>query len=257
MKFSVCTDAVLNKLPTVEALQKVRECGLDAVEFWSWWDKNLPMIAAEAQRLRIEIVAFCTRFVSLTDPAQRDAYLAGLRESIEAARTCGTRILISQTGADTGAPRDLQRASLVAGLRAAVPLLDAADVTLAIEPLNVHYDHKGYFLSRSDEAFDIVAEVASPHVKVLYDIYHQQITEGDLINTLTANLPALAHVHVAGHPGRHELDDGEINAPHIFAALDRAGYEGYIGLEYFPLREPSEGLRAIASNTFLSPAGHG
>jgi len=247
MKFSVCTDAVFSGTPTLEAFAKVRENGFDAVEFWSWENKDLPAIVAEARRLRLEIAAFCTRGVSLVDPSQRDAYLAGLRESLEAAKFCGTSVLISLVGNDTDAPRNIQRTSLVEGLRAAAPLLEAANVTLAVEPLNVRYDHKGYFLTSSQEAFDIVAEVASPHVKVLYDIYHQQITEGNLINTLTTNLAAVAHVHVAGHPSRHELDNGEINAPHIFSALDRAGYAGFIGLEYFPLREPSEGLRTVAS----------
>ncbi len=246
MKFSVCTDAVFGKMPTQDAVERVRESGHLAMEFWAWWEKDLPAVAAAAKRCGVEIAAFCTRFVSLTDPAQRPAYLEGLRESIAAAGSCGTRVLISQTGNDTGAPREQQRASMVAGLRAAAPMLEAAGVTLAVEPLNLLYDHKGYFLSRAEEAFAIIREVGSANVKVLYDIYHQQITEGNLINTMTANVAEIAHVHVAGHPGRHEVDASEINAPYVFAALDRASYAGHIGLEYFPLRDAMEGLRNVA-----------
>lgn len=245
MKFSVCTDAVLRHLPTTEAIRALKPLGYTAIEFWSWWDKDLPAIAAAARRENISVAAFCTRFISLTDPACRDAYLQGLRDSLAAARLCATPVLISQTGDDTGAPRDLQRASMVAGLKAAAPLLEAAGVTLALEPLNLLYDHPGYYLSRSDEAFAIIDAVASPNVKILYDIYHQQITEGNIINTLTARLPDIAHIHVAGHPGRHELHRSELNTPYIFAALDRAGYTGHVGLEYFPLDPPLDGLRAI------------
>jgi len=255
MKFSVCTDAVLRGMSTQEAVKKVRECGHDAIEFWTWWDKDLTAIVAEAKRCHVEIATFCTRFVPLTEPTQRAAYLEGLKESVAAAHVCGTRVLISQTGADTGAPREFQRASLVAGLRAAAPMLEASGVTLALEPLNLLYDHKGYFLSRADEAFDIIREVASPNVKVLYDIYHQQITEGNLVNTLTANVADIAHIHVAGHPGRHEIDDSEINAPYVFRALDRAGYEGFIGLEYFPLRDAMVGLREVARAAAVPAAG--
>ncbi|MCL1888711.1 MAG: TIM barrel protein [Kiritimatiellaeota bacterium] len=194
----------------------------------------------------IAIAAFCTHFFSLTDPAQRGAYLDGLRESAAAAKKYGVPVIISQVGADTGAPREAQRASLVDGLRAAAPMLEDAGVTLAIEPLNTRYNHPGYYLTHSAEAFAITREVASPRVKVLYDIYHQQITEGDIINTLSANIAEVAHLHVAGHPGRHELDNGEINCPGIFRALDRMGYAGFIGLEYFPLRDPAAGLREIS-----------
>jgi len=247
MKFSVCTDAVLRGTPTAEAVKKVRESGFDAVEFWAWWEKDLPAVVAEAKRCRVEITTFCAKFASLVDPTQRAKFLAGLKESLEAAKFCGTRVLIATTSNDTGAPREEQHASIVAGLREAAPLCEAAGVALALEPLNTRYDHKGYYLVRSDEAFGIVREVASPNIKVLYDIYHQQISEGDIINTLAANVADIAHVHVAGHPGRHELDNGEINAPQIFKALDRAGYAGRIGLEYFPLRDPLEGLREVAA----------
>jgi len=247
MKFAVNTDAILGRLSTVEAIGKVRECGLDGIEMWHWRDRDLPAIAAEARRLGVEITALPTSFFNLVDPSRRDEYLAGLRESLEVAKFCGTPVLMSQVGDDNGRPREEQHASIVAGLRAAAPLCEAAGVTLAIEPLNLLYDHAGYYLHSSQEGFEIVREVASPNVKVLYDIYHQQITEGNLANTLKANVADIAHVHVAGHPGRHEPDEGEINAPYLFATLDRAGFKGRVGLEYFPIRDPLEGLRWLAT----------
>jgi len=246
MKFAVNIDCLFGKLTKVQAIGKVRELGLDGIEMWAWNDRDLKPIAAEARRLGVEIAALPTTFWILVDPSRREEYLAGLRESLEAAKFCGTRVLMSQVGNDNGRPREEQRASIVAGLRACAPLCEAAGVTLAIEPLNLPYDHPGYYLSSSHEAFGIVREVASPNIKVLYDIYHQQITEGDLANTLSANVAEIAHVHVAGHPGRHEPDIGEINAPFLYETLDRAGYKGRIGLEYMPVRDPVEYVQILA-----------
>ena len=94
-----------------------------------------------------------------------------------------------------------------------------------------------------DEAFDIVKEVNSPYVKVIYDIYHQQITEGNIIPTVISNLDHIAHLHAAGHPGRHELHLGENDYRVIVNALDKAGYSGAMGLEYFPTLDPIESLK--------------
>jgi len=247
MKFSVCTDAIFGgKISTAEAVGKVREAGLDGMEFWCWWEKDLPAIVAEAKRHNVEIAAFSTKVWNLVDPGKRSEYLAGLRDSLEAARMCGKPRLMSQVGNDNGAPREEQRASIIDGLRAAAPLCEAAGITLVIEPLNLRVDHPGYFLAKSSEAFDIIRAVGSPNVKVIFDMYHQQITEGDLTHNITSNIAEIGHFHVAGHPGRNEWDVGEINYPHLFRAIDKAGFKGRIGLEYWPKRDPMDGLRGLA-----------
>jgi hydroxypyruvate isomerase len=183
--------------------------------------------------------------VSLTDPAGRDAYLAGLRESIAAADRLGTRTLISQVGADTGADRAAQRASIVAGLKAAAPLLERSGVTLVIEPLNTRVDHPGYYLVSSDEGFAIVDAVGSGKIKLLFDIYHQQISEGDIIRRVSANIAKIGHFHCAGVPGRHEIDAGELDYRRVFQAIGALDYPGFMGLEY--LRSP--GTDAVAGLT--------
>ncbi len=109
--------------------------------------------------------------------------------------------------------------TLVDGLRQAAPLLEAANLTLVIEPLNDRIDHPGYYLVRSDEAFEIIDQVGSPSVKVVFDIYHQQISEGQLIANITSNIDKIGHFHAAGNPGRHELTRGELHYPSIFAAI--------------------------------------
>jgi hydroxypyruvate isomerase len=246
MKFSVCTDAIFSDMKTADAMKIVKDCGFSAVEFWNWWDKDLDAIAAAHRELGVEVAAFCTRFISLTDPSKREAFVQGLKDTLEAAKKLECKTLIAQVGDDTGARRDFQHQSIIDGLKACAPLLEEAGVTLTIEPLNTRVNHIGYYLWSSEEGADIIDAVGSPNVKMLFDYYHQQIMEGDLVRRSIAVLGRIGHIHTAGTPGRHELTDGEVNYPCIFRALEEAGYNGYVGLEYFPLEDAQAGLKALA-----------
>jgi hydroxypyruvate isomerase len=157
----------------------------------------------------------------------------------------GTKLLISQVGSDTGAARAVQHKSVAAGLRAAAPLLEENNITLMIEPLNGSVDHIGTFLESSDEGFELVDEAGSKNIKLLFDIYHQQINEGNIIRRITANISRIGHLHAAGCPGRHELFTGELDYRNIFRTADEAGYLGLTGLEYFPQGDASAGLKQI------------
>lgn len=246
MKFSVCLDSLFHGMKPSACMPLVKKAGMPAVEFWTWWDKDLAKMKEDMAALDLQIATFCTRFFSLVDDKQHNAYLTGLKESIAVAQELSCSALITQVGQDTGLSRDLQHANLVKGLKMCVPVLVESGVTLMIEPLNLLVDHKGYYLASSDEAFQIIDEVGSPMVKVLFDIYHQQITEGHLISRISRNIDKIGHFHAAGNPGRHELDQGEINYPSVFKAIDELGYQGYIGLEYFPTGDPVQGLERIA-----------
>ena len=126
-------------------------------------------------------------------------------------------------------------------------MLETAGRTLVIEPLNELVDHAGYYLIRSDEAFEIVEEVGSSNVKVVFDIYHQQISEGHLIRNIIQNIDKIGHFHAAGNPGRNELTRGEIHYPQVFEAIQSTNYEGYVGLEYWPVEPALEGLKTVSS----------
>lgn len=245
MRLSICIDALFNHIDLSTALSELSAIGLNRYEFWQWWSKDLDALRDAQERLGMTPVACCTRFISLVDPARRSAYLDGLRQSIAAAQKLGCKMLISQVGDATAAPRGEQHASLVAGLKAAVPLLEAADMRLVFEPLNTKVDHPGYYLTHAEEGFEIASKVDSPHVKLLFDIYHQQITEGDLIRKISDNIELIGHFHAAGNPGRHELDVGELNYMEIFRAIDESGYTGHVGLEYFPLEPATSGLERL------------
>jgi hydroxypyruvate isomerase len=245
MQFSVCIDAVFKGLDQETALEKVKATGFSAYEFWGWWDRDIDALAKKADALGLSCAAFCTRFFNLTDPGQRPAYLEGLKGSIAAAKKLGGRLLISQVGNDTGAVRAFQHRSVVAGLKAAAPLLEENNITLLVEPLNGSVDHIGTFLESSDEGFELVEEAGSKNIKLLFDIYHQQINEGNIIRRITTNISRIGHLHAAGCPGRHELFTGELDYRNIFRAVDEAGYSGLTGLEYFPEGDASAGLKQI------------
>ena len=155
----------------------------------------------------------------------------------------GASKLITQVGAETGEERARQQDSIVAALKQAKPILEDSGVTIMIEPLNIYVNHPGYYLWSSREAFEIIHEVDHPLVKVVYDIYHQQVMEGNIIPSVTQNLDCIAHLHSAGHPGRHELQFGENDYKVIFAAVDKAGYTGACGLEYGPTMDSVESLK--------------
>lgn len=245
---SVCFDAVLEGVPLDEALRTVSDCGYSAFEFWAWWEKDLTIMNRLRKELDLSVSACCTRFISLTDPERREDYVRGVEESIAAAKQLDCPTLISQVGDFIpDVPRSDQHASIVAGLRQATPLLEDAGITLVIEPLNEVVDHPGYYLISSDEAFDIVDEVDSPRVKVVFDIYHQQISEGHLLSRIKQNIEKIAHFHAAGNPGRNELSRGEINYPQIFEAISNSDYDGYVGLEYWPVADPADGLKEAIS----------
>lgn len=246
MEFSVCVDALYMGKDLYAGMQEIKACGINNIEFWTWWDKDINKLCTQKERLGLQIKAFCTKFISLVDPAMRNDYLEGLRETIKVAKQLNCTTIISQVGNDTGAARKEQHESLVAGLKECVPLLEAAGITLVIEPLNLRVDHAGYYLSHSDEAFAIIQEVGSANVKLLFDIYHQQITEGDVTRRLLQGIDKIGHFHAAGNPGRHELDDSELNYDHILNQIEATSYSGVIGLEYFPIGDPAKELRRLA-----------
>lgn len=243
MRLCVCIPCFYKGVPVENAIRSVAALGYDAAELWGWKDMDLSAVSRALAETGVELLSMCTTEFRMTDPAFRQSWLAGLEESCRAAARLGVKRLITQVGPDTGAPRSLQREAIVETLRAAVPILEAYGVTVMLEPLNTLVDHKGYFLTTAQERVAIVRQVGHPLVKLVYDIYHQQITEGNILPTVTANLDCIAHLHAAGHPGRKELQLGESNYPVIFAAIERSGYTGACGLEYMPSMAPLESLR--------------
>jgi hydroxypyruvate isomerase len=237
---------IFGELPFLERLDRVAAAGYSAFEFWRLADKDVEAIRARQLDLGLACATFVgTASLSLVDPDRRPELLPALETALAVARRLNCRTLIATAGqALPGVAREAQHASLVAALKELAKPCEDQGVSLVLEPLNVLVDHRGYYLERSAEGFEVLDEVGSPAVKLLYDVYHQQITEGNLIATITANLAKIGHVHVADVPGRHEPGTGEINYRNVFGALDAAGYAGYVGLEYRPLAAAASALAA-------------
>lgn len=243
MKFDVPVPCFFGNLDFCDALEKIAALSFNAAETYDWKSLDPVRVTETCKRNNIRLISMCTSCFDMTEPERRDAWLAGLRESCEAAKKMGVPMLITQVGADTGKERAYQHESIVAAIRAGAPVLEEYGVTLMIEPLNVLVNHKGYYLPSSAEAFDIIREADCRFAKVVFDIYHQQISEGNIIPNIINNIDLIAHLHCAGHPGRHDLQYGENNYNYIFDAVDKAGYSGFCGLEYSPLGDAEDSLK--------------
>ena len=242
MRLCVPIPCFFGKMDFCDALRRVKALGFDAAETYNWKGLDFDAVRRTCQETGVELLSMCTSEFRMTDPAFREAWLAGLEESCQAANQMGVKRLITQVGQDTGAPRAEQHAAIVETLRQARPILEKSGVTIMLEPLNTLVNHPGYYLWSAVEGFEIIRELNHPLVKLVYDIYHQQVMEGNIIPNITKNLDCIAHLHSAGHPGRHELQYGENDYRVIFDAVDKAGYTGACGLEYTPLMPPEESL---------------
>ena len=255
VRFSVCIEMIFRELPFLDRIDAVAEAGFPAFEFWGWRSKDIKGILKRKRECGLSVATFgVDPGGRIVDSSTREEFLKGVRDSIEVARKLECSTLIVTTGGEmAGVPRKTQHENIVKSLKEAARLVEDADATLVLEPLNVLVDHKGYYLYSSDEGFDIVREVDSPNVKLLYDIYHQQIMEGNLIDTFTKNIGLIGHFHTGDVPGRHEPGTGEINYANAFRRIDEAGYGGFVGLEFRPLASSGDALKKVKE--IQSPGG--
>jgi hydroxypyruvate isomerase len=166
----------------------------------------------------------------------------GVGRALEYARALSCKQVNCLAGiAPAGVDPGKVRATFVANLRFAADKLAAAGIRLLMEPINT-FDIPGFYLSRTQQALDLIAAVGSPNLFVQYDIYHMQRMEGELANTMKAHLARIAHIQLADNPGRNEPGTGEINYRFLFGFLDAIGYDGWIGCEYKPKGGTVDGL---------------
>jgi hydroxypyruvate isomerase len=153
-------------------------------------------------------------------------------ETVAAAQAIQCSTIVVTTGNERAdVSRAAQQANVVAALQAALPVIKGTGIQLVLEPLNVLVNHQGSYLTTSAEGARIVREVGSPQVRMLYDVYHQQITEGNLINTIRNYGKEIGHFHIGDVPGRKEPGTGEINYRNVFQAIADTGYQGYVVFE--------------------------
>ena len=248
VKQSVCIPILpQDAMPRAQLLAEIAAIGFPAIEIWERGDDfvDLCEMAARCGLQLISMIGHKSLPDGLNNPANHDRIEAELRQSVDLAVTHGLRALICFSGNHIpGMSEEEAIANTVAGLRRAAPYAEAKGITLLLELLNSKVDHRGYQCDNSAWGLTVQRQVDSSCVKLLYDIYHMQIMEGDVLRTITANLDAIGHLHTAGNPGRHELDDSqELNYRGICRVLSDAGYGGYVGHEFRPRGDLVAGLR--------------
>lgn len=168
----------------------------------------------------------------MVNPADHDRIMAQFKENIAIAKQLGCPSVVALTGQErSDVSREKQTGYVVDCLKRLAPIAEAENITIVLEALNLLVNHAGYFLSTTDHAMEIMQEVDSPRVKMLFDIYHQQITEGNVIRNFTKNIDRIGHFHVGDNPGRKQPGTGEINYKNVFKALAETDYDGYVALE--------------------------
>jgi hydroxypyruvate isomerase len=220
----------------VARIHAAKAAGLRAVEFHLWRNKDLDAIKAALDETGIALASFVVEpRRSLVDPAQHGEFLQAVRESLVAARTLGCPALVVASGfTRPDVTRDEQHAAAVGVLREAARLAESAGITLLLEPLNTRVEHPGMFLDSTREGLDIVAEVGSPKLRLLYDMYHSTVMGEEPGAVLAGRFDLVGHVQVADVPGRHEPGSGTIDWARYVAVLDQHGYAGPVGLECKP-----------------------
>ena len=239
-----------------------------SVSYWPYGRIPLPQFAREAKRIGLAAIDllqpeawpmvkdaglvcsmgypskrsdFLTR--GFNNPANHDLLVDEIEKTLPLAAAAGVPNVIAMFGNRNGIPDDRGADACIAGLSRVKASAEKHGVTVCVELLNSKVDHKDYMGDRTPWAVKVMQGVNSPRVKLLYDIYHMQIMEGDVIRTIRDNIAHIAHFHTGGVPGRNEIDDGqELNYRTVCSAIADLGFKGYVAHEFIPKRDPLTSL---------------
>ena len=253
MDYGLCVEMALDNLPFERRVEKAAEIGFKYVEMWfvDMSFKGKPEeLAAIADKNGVKITNTVIGAPDgsigggLTDPANREQWLKRAEMTLEFNKAAGIGATIVCTGnVVPGMSEEQMRDSVMEGIKRTVEIAQKHDVTLLLEPLNTPYDHDGYFLTGSDAGAEICREIGADNMKLLFDCYHMQIMEGDLVNHIRRNIDVIGHFHSAGVPGRNEIYRGETNYPFLIEQIEATDYKGIFALEYAPSIVHEESLK--------------
>lgn len=263
-RLSVCIETIFPyTMPYEQQIKTCAELGFKAYEFWYYdlqrdgkggWiakedAKDLDVIYRLNQELDLKLVTFTLNSPhtehggTLVDDKDTDMMMRTLERLIPIAQKLGVLQLITFVGYELpGMTRSEVLKKVATSLRKMDRMLDGAGVELTIEPLS-YPKYQGCLLPTIKDAGELCREVGGEHIKILYDFFHIQIMTGNLLASLQEYIEYIAHIHISGVPGQHEPAVGEINLPLVLRKLSDMGYEGYFGLEYYPLKEPVLSLK--------------
>lgn len=251
-----CIDTLYTELPWEERFQAAKNDGFEAVEFWDWRIRDLDATRKAAENAGIMISGFNgDADYSLVDPSHKEKYIDYLKESMKAAKTIGAKSVTIHSNAlgDGGIVVNhydelsdtVKLCSMYDMLLECAKIAEKEEINLNLEALNITTDHVGNFLKYTQMGAEICRLINSPRLKLLYDVYHMQINEGCICDTITQYGDQFGHVHVADAPGRHEPGTGEINYKKVLRHLEESGYQGLVGYELFPMTDTATAVKAI------------
>jgi hydroxypyruvate isomerase len=241
---------LFNEHPFLDRFEAAAKAGFRGVEFLSPYAYHIDQIADRLNLYQLELVLHNVpsgdweageRGIAC-HPGRVSEFREGIDEAILYARGLGVKQVNCLAGiVPQGVHREAAQETFVSNLTFAAAKLKDAGIRLLIEPVNT-FDIPGFFLSRTAQALSLIRDTGSDNIFLQYDIYHMQRMEGELLNTIKANLPAIRHIQLADNPGRFEPGTGEINYRAVLAQLDAMGYDGWVGCEYKPKAGTENGL---------------
>lgn len=230
--------------PYPQRFQAAKDLGFEAIEMLEWRGEDLSAARAEIDRTGVQLSAILCRSVDrdtsslienehgiVWEDAQ-EAFVTCVRETLAAAQALNCKNIVVTTGNErSDVSRQVQHDNVVKALRAAAQVVKGSGVKLVLEPLNVIISHKGYYLVTTQEGAQIIDEVDSPDVRLLYDVFHQQISEGNITWNLRRYMDRIGHIHIGDVPDRNQPGTGEINYRRVFQVIRELGYQGFVALE--------------------------
>lgn len=247
------------KGPFEQRMEVASQAGVQSVELVSehnnWTDAQIRDMKKLAASLHLKMDTILAqrdwkrRPVTMVKPEDREGFLSDVREAIVFAQKLEIPQIILMSGDDVpGRTHEEQYASMLESVKRAGDLAAKANLTLIIEPLNSKVDHKGVFLSTCGEGLKLVKESQNPHVKLLFDIYHEQVQVGNVTRTMREAAPHVAVFHIADNPGRNDPGTGEMNYENIYKAIASFGFRGYVTMEYLPIGDQTASLTRATKN---------
>jgi hydroxypyruvate isomerase len=245
MRYSLCIEPIFEDVDFYDRIKLAAEAGLDAIEFWDCSNKDCAKVGKLARQEKLAVAICCLGDAwgrRLTgDPA---AVVSYFKEMVPRLRDMDCHAVIGLSG-DLDGKADTQKNILIENLKRLAEVAEKEKITVCVEALNSIRDHKGYYLDSSTVGFEIMKCVNSPYIKLLYDIYHMQIMEGNVIENVTANIAYIGHFHSAGVPGRNEHQNGETDYVNVQKTIEKTTYDKYFGLEYWPAYDNKKSLKDV------------
>ncbi len=239
-KFAVNVEMWWRKLPFLERVKQVAALGFPAIEFWPYEGKDLDALHRTCQELNLAIAQFTAwGFVpGMNDPKHHERLVKKIGEACQVAKKINCPMMTVVGGNDQpGMTQEQMHDNIIRGLKLVAPIAEDNQIMLILEPMNIRVDHKGHCLYGSTDAVRICREVNSPMVKINWDLYHMQLSEGDLCGRLRDGFDQMGYLQLADSPGRQEPGTGEIYYPRVLREAYELGYRGFVGLECNPTEE--------------------